>query len=154
MATVTIRPVQPGDCEPLVKMQLQLWPEASADGQRQVIDSYLRDEVAGAMPALLLVAEAHDGVPIGFLEASLRSHADGCDPVRPTGYVEGWFVDEGYRSQGVGAALVRAAEDWARSHGCQEMASDVLIDNERSQKAHHALGFAEVDRCVHYRKSL
>ena len=100
------------------------------------------------------MAEADDGSLIGFLEASLRSHADGCDPAQPVGYVEGWFVHEGHRGQGVGAALMRAAEDWARTQGCREMASYALIDNEGSQNAHNALGFAEVDRCVHYRKLL
>jgi len=35
-----------------------------------------------------------------------------------------------------------------------EMASDALIDNELSQRAHEALGYEVVDRCVHYRKRL
>ena len=47
-----------------------------------------------------------------------------------------------------------AAEEWARGHGCLEMASDALIDNDPSLKAHEALGFEVVDRCVHFRKSL
>jgi aminoglycoside 6'-N-acetyltransferase I len=49
---------------------------------------------------------------------------------------------------------MRAAEQWARSHGCLEMASDIWIDEEISQKAHQALGFEIVDRCVHFRKQL
>ena len=48
---------------------------------------------------------------------------------------------------------MRAAEDWARARGCAEMASDALIDNSESEKAHAALGFEIVDRCVHFRKS-
>src|SRR4051794_25577460 len=46
------------------------------------------------------------------------------------------------------------AEDWARSHGCVEMASDTWIDNELSKSCHEALGFEIVDRCVHCRKAL
>jgi aminoglycoside 6'-N-acetyltransferase I len=34
------------------------------------------------------------------------------------------------------------------------MASDALIENEESQRAHEALGFDVVDRCVHFRKRL
>src|SRR5260221_10595408 len=75
-------------------------------------------------------------------------------PSRPVGYVEGWFVAQEYRRQGVGAKLLAAAEDWARSHGCVEMASDTWIDNDVSQRAHEALGFEVVDRFVHYRKNL
>jgi aminoglycoside 6'-N-acetyltransferase I len=91
---------------------------------------------------------------IGFLQASLRSHADGCDPSRPVGFLEGWYVAPGYRRQGIGRRLLAAAEDWARSIGCIEMASDTQIDNHASQIVHQALGYEVVDRCVHFRKRL
>jgi aminoglycoside 6'-N-acetyltransferase I len=50
--------------------------------------------------------------------------------------------------------LLAAAEDWARSHGCVEMASDTWIDSSLSQRVHEMLAFEVVDRCVHYRKAL
>ncbi len=50
--------------------------------------------------------------------------------------------------------LIGAAEDRARSQSCTEIASDTWIDNEPSQRAHEALSFEVVDRCVHYRKAL
>ena len=59
-----------------------------------------------------------------------------------------------YRERGVGKKLLAEAEEWARSQDCVEMASDALIDNELSQRAHAALGYEVVDRCVHYRKRL
>ena len=74
--------------------------------------------------------------------------------MRPVGFLEGWFVLESHRGRGIGAALLRAAEEWARGHGCTEMASDTWIDNQMSQRAHEALGFEVVDRCVNYRKRL
>jgi aminoglycoside 6'-N-acetyltransferase I len=102
----------------------------------------------------ILVSEDENGALIGFLEVGLRSHADGCDPARPVGFVEGWFVQEQFRNRGIGGGLMRSAEDWARAQGCREMASDALIDNDGSQRAHKALGFDVVDRCVHFRKVL
>jgi aminoglycoside 6'-N-acetyltransferase I len=63
-------------------------------------------------------------------------------------------VDATERRQGVGRALIQAAEDWARSRGYTEMASDALIDNEVSHASHHALGYKEVERLVMFRKSL
>jgi aminoglycoside 6'-N-acetyltransferase I len=154
MANVAIRPAQPSDRDQLVEMRVLLWPESSAGEQRQELDASLGGGASGTLPAIHLVSLASDGSLTGFLEASLRSHADGCDVRHPAGYVEGWFVREAHRGRGVGAALLRAAEDWARLQGCREMASDALIDNQGSQRAHQALGFAEVDRCVHYRKPL
>lgn len=106
------------------------------------------------LPLIMLVAEATGGRVVGFLEADLRSHADGCNPAQPVGYVEGWYVIEDHRHQGIGKKLLAAAEDWARSHGCIEMASDTWIDNELSQRVHESLGYEVVDRCVHYRKTL
>jgi hypothetical protein len=34
------------------------------------------------------------------------------------------------------------------------MASDALLENTVSHRAHEALGFVEVERAVHYRKNL
>lgn len=106
------------------------------------------------MPLTIFVAERSGGILIGFLEVGLRSHADGCNPLRSVGYVEGWYVGEDCRRHGVGKKLLGNAETWARGHGCVEMASDAIIDNELSQRAHEALGYEVVDRCVHYRKTL
>jgi len=106
------------------------------------------------MPIIILVAETSGGRLVGFVEVDLRSHADGCNPAQPVGYIEGWYVAEDYRERAIGKQLLAAAEDWARDHQCVEMASDALIDNEVSQRAHEALGYEVVDRCVHYRKRL
>jgi len=66
----------------------------------------------------------------------------------------GWYVEPEHQPRGVGRALIDAAEDWARSQDCTEIASDTWIDNEPSQRAHEALSFEVVDRRVHYRKAL
>ena len=159
MAASIIRIAQLADGDSVVEMRTLLWPESSREEQAREFDAWLAREKAGKLPAAILpaaifVSQDGDGTLIGFLEVSLRSHADGCDIEQPVGYVEGWFVREGFRCRGIGAELMRASEDWARGLGCIEMASDALIDNEASQNAHQALGFAEVDRCVHFRKNL
>lgn len=133
-----------------------LWPDTSAEKHAEELRLLLggkADEVL-TMPLTILVAEAGDGSLAGFVEVDLRSHADGCDPSRPVGYIEGWYVAKEYRQLGIGKKLVASAEDWARSHQCVEMASDAVIDNVVSQHAHEALGYEVVDRCVHYRKRL
>jgi hypothetical protein len=70
------------------------------------------------------------------------------------GFIEGWYVQPKFQCRGVGRALMAAAEHWAISKGARELASDTWIDHETSQRAHEALGFEVVDRCVHFRKSL
>ena len=148
-----IRLARPSDQDQLAQLHASLWPQSPVEEHAREIAEILAGTARLTMPLIILVAESGDRV-IGFLEADLRSHADGCDPSRPVGYVEGWYVVEGHRHKGVGKALVVAAENWAREQGCVEMASDTWVDNEVSQRAHHALGYEVVDRCVHYRKPL
>jgi aminoglycoside 6'-N-acetyltransferase I len=156
MDNVQIRPAQVTDLDQLARLCGALWPKSSAEEHAQELRLILEGKAASVltMPLDIFVAEDSDGILVGFLEADLRSHADGCNPVQPVGYIEGWYVVEDHRHRGVGRKLLAAAEDWARSHGCVEMASDAIIDNELSQRAHEASGYEVVDRCVHYRKKL
>jgi aminoglycoside 6'-N-acetyltransferase I len=154
MDEIHIRLAVPPDCEQLSRLRETLWPESSAAEHQKEIASILAGQYNGAMSMVILVAEAPDAAVAGFLEVGLRSHADGCDPKHPVGFVEGWFVVEDYRRKGVGTQLLAAAEDWARHQGCVEMASDTWIDQPVSQRVHEALKFEVVDRCVHYRKAL
>jgi aminoglycoside 6'-N-acetyltransferase I len=100
----------------------------------------------------VIVCEA-GGELKGFVEARLREYAEGCVST-PVGYLEGWYVSPSARRQGIGRALVEAAEQWARAQGCSEMASDAILENDMSHAAHRRIGFAEVERIVCYRKSL
>lgn len=153
MAPFTIRLAQPRDRTDLARMRALLWPDASIEEHASELDALLKGR-EGSLPLAIFVAETVDRQTAGFLEVGMRSHADGCDPAQPVGYVEGWYVEERWRNRGVGTTLLAAAEEWARSHGCREMASDTWIGNEAAQRAHATLGFEVVDRCVHYRKSL
>jgi len=62
--------------------------------------------------------------------------------------LEGWFVAESHRGRGIGGALLRAADNWARAEGCIDMASDTAIDNLPSQRVHEASGFIVCARSV------
>lgn len=70
------------------------------------------------MPLTISVAEASDGTLVGFVEADLRSHVDGCNPVQAVGYIEGWYIAEEYRYRGIGRKLIAEAEDWGTSRIC------------------------------------
>ena len=89
----------------------------------------------------------------GFIERSIRPFADGCDS-RPIAYVEGWYVEPPSRNCGVGRALMRAAEQWARDRGFTELASDTALANEVGYAAHASCGFVETERLIKLRKAL
>ena len=152
--TFQIRAARLEDCERLAEMFHALWPTGSVEEHGKELRSLVDGTARLTMPIAVLVAEAQSDGLVGFVEVDLRSHADGCDPAQAVGYVEGWYVAEEYRRSGVGARLIAAAEEWARGFGCVEMGSDAVIENEVSLRAHAALGYEVVDRCVHFRKSL
>jgi aminoglycoside 6'-N-acetyltransferase I len=151
-----IRPGRASDVDQLAALCEALWPKSSTEEHAQELRLILGNEAALVLttPIEIFVAEASDGRLLGFVEVDLRSHADGCNPSQPVGCVEGWYVAEDHRNSGIGRKLLAAAEDWARNHKCIETGSDAVIDNKVSQRAHEALGYEVVDRCVHYRKKL
>lgn len=145
---VTVRLATDDDVESWSVLRAILWPELDAHEHAVEAVQWM------AKPSTdVLLAVSNDGTLLGFAEVGLRSYAEGCE-TSPVGYVEGCYVDESARRRGIGRALMRAAEDWARSKGCTEMASDTEAHNEASQEAHERLGYERVETIVVYRRSL
>ncbi len=145
-----IRPLELKDRRAWAEMRDALWPEA--DPAELAHETVLH--FAGVRAAdEVFVAEDVNGRLCGFLELSLRAYAEGCRS-SPVPYIEAWYAAAEMRHTGVGRALLEAAENWARLRGFAEIASDATIDNDASHAAHRALGFAEIERIVCYRKSL
>ena len=143
-----VRPLEPSDWTEWRRMRVALWPdEPSAASDAEMKEWHERPD------ARVFVALRADGSVCGFVEAGTRAYAEGCE-TSPVGYIEGWYVDADVREQGYGRALLAAAEQWARSAGYSEMASDALLDNTVSHRAHQRSGYEEVERLVAFRKSL
>lgn len=154
MSVFTIRPARAADATSLGRLRAALWPDGTAEHHQAEVAATITGRAPGSTPLVNFVADSGDGEIVGFVEVGLRSHANGCDSARAVGFIEGWYVAEPHRRRGLGRRLIVAAEDWARAQGCREIASDTQVENEMSQRAHRALGYAEVDRCVNYRKTL
>lgn len=145
-----IRPVRQGDAADWERMRQALCPSAPSEHASEIASFF---KSPGRDPAEVLLAVDDSGRAIGFAEMSIRPYAEGCDSSH-VAYLEGWFVEEAVRRQGVGAALVKAVEEWGRAQGCMELASDAEIQNRDSVAAQLALGFTEVERIVCFRKAL
>ncbi len=143
-----VRLLRPADHAEWLRMRQALWPDDSPERHLAEMESF-----SGLDSAAVFVAERPGGGLGGFLEVSLHQDAEGC-ATSPVGYVEGWYVDPDLRRRGVGGLLLSAAEDWARSRGCREMASDARADNAASLAAHCARGYDVAARVVLFRKSL
>ena len=144
---VTIRRLQATDDTEWLRLRRALWTNQTIDELRQEMMSILAD--AEQQP--VFVAEHPNGCLCGLVEVSIHRTAPGCKSNR-IGSLEAWYVDPAWRQHGIGRRLVQAAEEWARSVGCYEMASDTTPEYTISPKAHAALGYQEVER--YFRKDL
>ena len=145
-----VRVVNQSDATAWERMRQTLWPAAAGEHAGEIARFFSGDR---RDPAEVLMAIDESGRAIGFAEVSIRPSAEGCNSGR-VAYLEGWFVESSVRRQGVGTALVKAAEVWGRSQNCTELASDVELGNAASAAAHKALGFSEIVRKVCFRKDL
>lgn len=146
-----VRPARPADAPAWLRMRDALWPEYEDQWHASEIEQFFAGKLS--MPLAVLLAVDDSGAAFGFVELSIRPYAEDCVTDR-VAYLEGWYVDPGARRQGVGRALVAAAEKWAVEQGCSEFGSDALIDNEISAAAHKALGFEETVQIRCFRKAL
>ena len=144
-----IREVRPEDTVSWLVMRMALWPETDEPQHRREMAMMLSD----AERFGVFVCQDLHGELVGFAEVSLRAWAEGCES-SPVGYLEGWYVAEHARRQGIGGGLVATAEDWARSRGCTEMASDTELANRVSEAAHLRLGYQVAARVTAFRKRL
>ena len=142
-----IRKAVPADSMALAELAARMWDHDPA-------------ELAPEFAALTASAEAAcflacDGeTPVGFAQCQLRhDYVEGCE-TSPVGFLEGVYVDEAHRRSGVAKALLSACEDWARSVGCTEFASDCELDNHDSLAWHLKAGFSEVNRTIWFAKKL
>jgi aminoglycoside 6'-N-acetyltransferase I len=139
-------PDQPG----WLDFRQALWPDATAEEHR----GYMAMALAQPERFLqLMMYDAHRA-PVGLIEGSIRTDYVNGTESSPVGFVEGVYVAPAWRRHGVARRLFAAIGDWARARGCQELASDALLDNVVSQRAHLALGFRETERVVYFSKKL
>ncbi len=143
------RTIEPGDHNEWLRLRSALWPECEVS----TLEAEMADILADHDNQVAFVAVRPTGTLGGFVEASIHPHAIGCD-TRPVGYLEGWYVDQDLRGTGIGRRLLAAAESWALSRGCVEMASDTLFDNEGGFSAHRACGYIVTGRLIHFKKRL
>ena len=143
-------PCQAGgaDAAAAAALARELWPDHSAEEMTEEYESLVAREDA----AVFLYRER--GEAAGFAQCQLRrDYVEGTE-TSPVGYLEGIYVREGARRQGIARKLLSACENWAKARGCTEFASDCELDNTVSQRFHRAAGFDEANRIVAYVKKL
>ena len=140
-----IRKAEFSDLPVLTGLALKLWP----DHDREEMYEELSSIMAKPDAAFFLAENAS-----GFAQCQLRyDYVEGTES-SPVGYLEGIYVEEGCRRQGLARKLLAACENWARERGCREFASDCEVTNTQSLRFHLSLGFEEANRIICFAKKL
>jgi GNAT superfamily N-acetyltransferase len=98
----------------------------------------------------VFVAEASEGEVIGWLHVSVSHLLE--VPLRAE--VNGLVVGEGQRSNGAGARLLGAAEDWARKKKCVSMSVRSNVIRERAHAFYERHGYEHYKTQKAFRKPL
>jgi len=136
----TLRPARPTDARGLARLFDDVrregrWLVTPPSALSQPSEAFFIGEMLRSGDGLALVAEA-DGEPVGTVQISLdrnmvSSHVGTLSIV----------VADGWREVGVGSALVRTAQGWAREQGLLKVALAVFPDNARAIAVYEHAGF-------------
>lgn len=143
-----IQKAETADLAALAELTCRLWPEHSVE---EMIPELA--EIMAKPDAAFFLAYRED-TAVGFAQCQLRyDYVEGTES-SPVGYLEGIYVAELWRKQGLAKALLAACESWAKSKGCAEFASDCELDNTQSLQFHLNVGFREANRIICFTKKL
>jgi aminoglycoside 6'-N-acetyltransferase I len=147
---VIIRETEDTDDADWIALRGQFIPELDPQQQKDFLRTFAQKSAGFSA----FIAGDQGGRAVGFAEVSIRvDYVNGCHH-RPALFLEGIFVLPECRGQGIARAICGAAEQWGRSMGCREFASDVYSDDYDSLAAHAGLGFEETERVVYFCKQL
>jgi len=107
-------------------------------GEVRCLDDFFEGRLAGSVDLRTLLVAELDGRPAGFtfLEPAVDYFTGRAD-----GHIGMVAVAETAEGNGVGAALMRAAEDWARRNGYPRIHLNVFAGNDRARRIYERTGY-------------
>jgi GNAT superfamily N-acetyltransferase len=142
----TIRPARAADGATLARLTGELGYPVTTEAMGLRVGAILQRPREHA----LLVAVAANDEPIGWI------HVERVDTLEtaPMAGIAGLVVGEGWRSNGIGAALLAAGEAWARDQGLAVMQVRSRTTRERAHRFYERHGYARVKISAVFRKPL
>ena len=110
--------------------------EVVAGEVRCLDDFFDRRTLDRAGPALLVAEHSAEPIGFAFLEPAVDYFSG-----ETHGHVGMIAVTEAAEGRGAGAALMRAAEDWARSSGYAKLTLNVFEANQRARRMYERFGY-------------
>ena len=131
-----VRPAESSDCDDLARLSTQLgYPMTAGEAAAR-----LAEIAEHADHALLVAVAGAEKRLAAWLQVSLPRIFESPRQAEIAGLV----VDEEHRGRGIGPALLRAAEDWARERGCTVLRVRSNVVRERAHGFYRREGFGEI----------
>lgn len=123
------------------RLTIGVAPWVSSEAVLRTMRGFLLDDLErnGGDTSAVFIAEAADGSPAGAVTIDQNKHFTG----EPQDYIGELAVVEEAEGRGAGAALLAAAEAWARRHGATRIALDTGAANTRARAFYVRYGYAE-----------
>lgn len=136
------------DIAAIANLAAMIWSNHSVEElNNEFSDLFMKEEAQ-------FFLKYENDIPVGFAQCQLRhDYVEGTE-TSPVGYLEGIFVKEGFRHKGYAGVLLAECENWAKSKGCKEFASDCELDNDDSLQFHRAMKFTEANRIICFTKKI
>ena len=142
-----IKKVTKNEIEQVAKLAVKMWDSSTVE----VLSSDFEDYINNGGAVFLAY---RNNKAIAFAQCGLRyDYVEGTES-SPVGYLEGIFVVEEERMQGVAKQLLNACQNYAKEQGCTEFASDCELGNKESLRFHLKTGFVEANRIICFTKKL
>jgi len=109
--------------------------------------SFLEKTVVGEDSDLLVAVESDEILGFALLQTR-ETPPFGCFVDHRCAYLLDLCVAPEHRRQGIGAALIAAAEQWAKERALAYLELDVLTNNERALGVYERSGFSPVRQCM------
>lgn len=142
-----IKKATKSEIEQVAKLAVKMWDSSTVEELKADFEDYINN--GGAV-----FLAYRNNKAIAFAQCGLRyDYVEGTES-SPVGYLEGIFVVEEERLQGVAKQLLNACQNYAKEQGCTEFASDCEFENEASLRFHLKTGFVEANRIICFTKKL
>jgi diamine N-acetyltransferase len=146
---VVVRRAVPEDREALIGLDVAsaayhvtLDPEFYRMPEREAVATFLDQRLAN--PDREVFVAVVDGVVVGQVDVTIEDDPDPGSITRPVPTADlGISVLDGWRRQGIGRALMAAAEASARARGAKQIVLDMSAANVDALQFYRSLGYAE-----------
>ncbi len=143
-----IRKAESKDLAILSELACKLWHDHAVEEMRAEFEKIM------AKPDTAFFLAYGGENAIGFAQCQLRHDYVEGTQFSPVGYLEGIYVAEDFRKQGIARELLSKCEKWAKEKSCAEFASDCELNNAQSLQFHLNVGFEEANRIICFTKKL